>query len=68
MKDKIAQLLSCSFYGTTNVHYDVKWRNIGGYMEGGELYPILYDMEMVKEYREAIHSTWIRDAINYLYR
>ena len=67
LKDKIAQLLSCSFYGTTNVHYDVKWRNIGGYMEGGELYPILYDMEMVKEYREAIHSTWIRDAINYLY-
>jgi hypothetical protein len=69
LKEAIVNLLTIKFEQQSLVHNDVRWRNIGIYsdMRSGEVVPVIYDLESVKEYDHEQHEYWFERAMTELY-
>lgn len=51
------------FQNQNLVHPDVRWRNVGFYVENNKPVPVVYDLTGVEEYNEVKHRGWIDFAI-----
>lgn len=67
--EDIRRLLIEKFQAKDVIHNDVKWRNIGIYLqENGESTVVLYDLQSVQKFSGKIHQNWIEEAIDNLYK
>lgn len=67
-RSKVEETLMVNFFNKNKVHPDVRWRNIGKYINRdgiGEI--ILYDLNGVVDYIVEKHDGWVGKAMKYLY-
>jgi hypothetical protein len=65
-KESIEKLLKERFHDRSYIHQDVRWRNIGFYIEDDVNVPVLYDLESVRKIDDQ-NDSWVEIAINNLY-
>ena len=68
----IEEMMRNRFLRIGLVHCDVKWRNIGFYMEKKKAamgpVPVLYDLESVRSYSHEKDEQWVENAMMQLYK
>lgn len=66
-RDEVLDVLRNKFAASSKVHKDVRWRNIGKYINRGKVAIVLFDLYDVFDYDANAHNDWIDKAMKSLY-